>query len=169
MRLTNNHRDHIVNTEKKKKFDDLIEKEKEKLSKEVYKYCLKTYVNKKLPEELIAEGYIRTTDRARVTFVAGKSNEEVTFKDYLPLKVHENWYFNATDRMKEIWDNILKLRNERNNFSSELRTILYAMTTKKQIDASLPELSKYLKDETKAVGMSLIPVEQINKMRAMLK
>jgi len=176
MRLTNAQRDQVITKEANNKFDAIIKKQKEKLLSVIEKYVKKALVNKKLPQELINEGYIRTTDQVSVKFrdkpegyqrTTYSDRETFSMNEHLPLKTHASFSFDATIDMQKEMDALIKLRSDKKEFTAKLKTILYSLSNDKQIEEHLPELKKYFKKETKT--MAMIPIEQINSMREMLK
>lgn len=172
MRITNDMRKSILNSEVLTKFN----KEVLALDKALMLSIEKIVKDKTkgVSSKMIASGYVHVTSSFSLVGGDNYQRKAIGLPGYLyntyPRKSGE--YSHKIKPNKEVLTNIKaskKIRVARDEFRKDLRQVLYSYTTDKKLLAVVPELKEYFKDSQKAQSMSLVPVEQINKVRKSLK
>jgi hypothetical protein len=171
MRITNNLRESVTRSETDKKFKSLIDDVKKNILAECER-LVKSHIAEypcKITDDLINNDFIQITNGVRLNDINGK-REYFDLYNYYPIQVHKSKFeLVASPLLISLIETRNKLGAEEKKFRHNLNRVLYAFNTSKQLIAAIPELAHYFKDEQKAQGLSLIPIEDINKLRSQLK
>lgn len=170
MRITKSIAESISKTEKLKKFDPVIEKNKQALILEAEK-IIKAQNTVKIPQNLIDEGFVRTCSRFSLVVeqesVYGRTKYFDLHGSYPVTVFKDNFNVKFEGRIKELYEKYKKSINEGADFETNLRRTILSFTTSVSLLKHIPELKEYFKDESKP--MALVPIDQINNIRKILR
>lgn len=180
-RITNAKREAILEEEVSEKFHET----KLKLHKEIIDFldneASKQVSKKVLKSGLVEEGYIKSCNEIRLV---GKNRDEadklgdqintsrwscrdVTIFNFYPCKKYQDVFeIKITKTLENKVKKYVVLKEEESEFKCELRAVLHAYSSSKQLLKAMPELSIHFENEINA--NALIPFDQIEKVRKSL-
>lgn len=179
MRLTNSLKKVIIEKAVAEKFHDkLIASEKaliDSIEVEVVKMIKKRNIH--IPQQLIDEGFINTSTNvelsklpnSRMTYKYGNQADYSIYNSYTTTMYGSNLTIKETSKIITAHRTDAKLLEQRTKFKKDLTQTLNAFTTVKKLVEAMPEIKQFIDDSNIPMSNSLIPIEQINKMRRQLK
>lgn len=171
-KLTNAVRDGIIRQEVDNKFHKKVLEAEKKVTDEIDALAKKS-VPAWITEEMKQSGYIMLSNEVYAYKDKITSNwndrEDFEIHDHIPTKQTDYVKIVKTKKIINLQDKLEALLNERKEFKNNLHSVLYSFTTDKKLLEHVPELDKYFQDAQKSQCMAIVPADQIDKVRKMLK
>jgi len=173
MRLTQEKRRTIVNTESSNKFYDNLAKNE----KAIYDECNKL-AKKGTPswvtDDILASGYLNTTNNFNIKgekyYYFNRTmdlSNGMQLYNYLPQKGYDDSQIEKSKTLINLLSKRALLLDSREKFKLDLRQVLCGYTTVKKLLEAVPELKEHFKNEV--ASSALVPVEQIVRVRKSIK